>query len=181
MNLKIKDIIRCTNGILVTGNEEYECENFSRDTRIIKKGDTFVAIKGENFDGNDYWKEAFDNGAETVIINKIVISNEEKEKYKNKNIIQVDDTINALQQIAIEKRIIKICKIVSVIEDILIEEFVSFAESISERIKSCMMSEKSAEIVRISSSEVSFAVTVLPCFICASSISMLRSRVVQAR
>lgn len=104
MNLKIKDIIRCTNGILVTGNEEYECENFSRDTRIIKKGDTFVAIKGENFDGNDYWKEAFDNGAETVIINKIVISNEEKEKYKNKNIIQVDDTINALQQIAIEKR-----------------------------------------------------------------------------
>ena len=44
MNLKIKDIIKCTSGILLTGNEEYECENFSRDTRTLKKRDTFVAI-----------------------------------------------------------------------------------------------------------------------------------------
>ena len=50
MNLKIKDILKCTGGILLTGNEEYECESFSRDTRVIKKGDTFVAIKGETFD-----------------------------------------------------------------------------------------------------------------------------------
>ena len=74
MNLKIKDIIKCTSGILLTGNEEYECENFSRDTRTLKKRDTFVAIKGEKFDGNNYWKEAFENGADTVIINKIDIT-----------------------------------------------------------------------------------------------------------
>ena len=104
MNLKIKDIIKCTSGILLTGNEEYECENFSRDTRTLKKRDTFVAIKGEKFDGNNYWKEAFENGADTVIINKIDITEQDKEKYKNKNIIQVDDTIKALQQIATEKR-----------------------------------------------------------------------------
>lgn len=104
MNLKIKDIIKCTSGILLTGNEEYECENFSRDTRTLKKRDTFVAIKGEKFDGNNYWKEAFENGADTVIINKIDITEQDIEKYKNKNIIQVDDTIKALQQIATEKR-----------------------------------------------------------------------------
>lgn len=104
MNLKIKDIIKCTNGILITGNEEQECENFSRDTRAIKKGDTFVAIKGESFNGNLFWKEAFDNGADTVIINKIEINNEDLEKYKNKNIIQVEDTKEALAKIAIEKR-----------------------------------------------------------------------------
>ena len=104
MNLKIKDIIKCTNGILITGNEEQECENFSRDTRAIKKGDTFVAIKGESFDGNVFWKEAFDNGADTVIINKTEISKEDIEKYKNKNIIQVEDTKEALVQIATEKR-----------------------------------------------------------------------------
>ena len=104
MNLKIKDILKCTAGILVTGNEEYECENFSRDTRIIKTGDTFVAIKGETFDGNKFWKEAFENGADTVIINKIEITEQDIEKYRNKNIIQVDDTLLALQQIATEKR-----------------------------------------------------------------------------
>ena len=104
MNLKIKDIIKCTGGIMLTGNEEYECESFSRDTRVIKKGDTFIAIKGETFDGNAFWKEALENGADTVIINKIEITEQDIEKYKNKNIIQVDDTIKALQQIATEKR-----------------------------------------------------------------------------
>ena len=104
MNLKIKDIIKCTKGILLTGSEEYECENFSGDTRVIKKGDTFIAIKGKTFDGNVFWKEAFENGADTVILNKIEITEQDIEKYKNKNIIQVDDTIKALQQIATEKR-----------------------------------------------------------------------------
>ena len=104
MNLRIKDILKCTSGILLTGNEEHECESFSRDTRVIKKGDTFIAIKGENFDGNVFWKEAFKNGADTVIINKIEIAEQDIEKYKNKNIIQVNDTIKALQQIATEKR-----------------------------------------------------------------------------
>ena len=106
MNLKIKDIIKCTNGILIIGNEEQECENFSRDTRVIKKGDTFVAIKGEAFDGNIFWQEAFDNGADTVIMDKIEIKKEDIEKYKNKNknIIQVEDTKEALVRIATEKR-----------------------------------------------------------------------------
>ena len=104
MNLKIKDIIKCTNGELITGNEECECENFSRDTRRIEKGDTFVAIKGTKYDGNDYWQEAFENGADTVIINKIVISDKEKGKFKDKNIILVEDTRSALYKIATEKR-----------------------------------------------------------------------------
>ena len=104
MNLKIKDIIRCTNGVLLTGEEEYECENFLRDTREVKKGDTFIGLKGKKHDGNLLWKEAFENGADTVILNKIEISKEEIEKYKDKNIIQVEDTIKAIQQIATEKR-----------------------------------------------------------------------------
>lgn len=106
MNLKIKDIVNCTKGILLIGNEEKECENFSKDTRIIQKGDTYIAIKGENFDGNMFWQEALDKGADTVIINKIEIENSLLEKYllQGKNIIQVDDTREALKQIATEKR-----------------------------------------------------------------------------
>lgn len=104
MNLKIKDIIKCTGGNLITGNEEYECEDFSRDTRTIKKGDTYIGIKGEKYDGSLFWKEALDNGADTIIIEKIDVNENELEKYKNKNIIQVKDTKKALKQIAIAKR-----------------------------------------------------------------------------
>ena len=106
MNLKIKNIIECTKGNLLIGNEERECENFSRDTRIIEDGDTYIGIKGEKFDGNIFWQEALDKGAETVIINKIDIENSLLKKYEkqNKNIIQVENTREALKQIAVQKR-----------------------------------------------------------------------------
>ena len=106
MNLKIEDIIKVTNGKLITGDLKTECENFSRDTRTINQRDTYIAIKGKNFDGNQYWEDAFQNGAETVIINKIEIEEEKIKKYEseNKNIIQVDDTKEALKRIALAKR-----------------------------------------------------------------------------
>ena len=106
MDLKIEDILNSTNGKLIIGNKNTICESFSKDTRQIKKGDTYIAIKGENFDGNLFYKEAFDKGADTVIINKINLPKEDIEKYnnQNKNIIQVEDTIIALGQIATFKR-----------------------------------------------------------------------------
>ena len=106
MDLKIKDIIECTKGNLIIGNENNICENFSKDTRTIKKGDTYIGIKGENFDGSLFWKDAFEKGASTVIIQKIEINQEDIERYKsdNKNIIQVNDTKKALEEMAIAKR-----------------------------------------------------------------------------
>ena len=66
--MNVKNIIKVTNGKLIIGNEELECENFSKDTRTIQKGDIYIGIKGEKFDGNQFWKQALDNGAAAVII-----------------------------------------------------------------------------------------------------------------
>ena len=104
MNLKIKDIIKCTKGVLLTGNENDECENFTRDTRTIIEGDTYIALKGNSSNGNDFWEEALKKGASTIIIDEKKISDKDIEKYKNKNIILVKNTKEALKQIAIEKR-----------------------------------------------------------------------------
>ena len=79
--MKIKDIIDITKGNLITGREDFECENFSKDTRTIQKGDIYIGIKGEKFDGNEFWKQALDNGAEAVIIQDIEITEVEKERY----------------------------------------------------------------------------------------------------
>ncbi len=103
-NLKIKEIIEETKGKLIQGNQEEECQNFSKDTRTIKKGDTYIAITGENFNGNQFWKQALDKGASTVIVSNIPISKEELKKYPNKNIIKVEDTLQALYKIARKKR-----------------------------------------------------------------------------
>ena len=104
--MKIKEIIKVTKGKLVIGNEETEIKEFCKDTRIIKPGDTYIGIKGENFNGNTLWKQAFENGAETVIIEGIDFENEKLEQYKDKNIIKVDDTIQAISDIATYKRVL---------------------------------------------------------------------------
>ena len=100
MNLKIKDILKCTNGKLIIGDTEKECKNYSKDTRTIKKGDTYIGIKGEKFDGSSFWKDALNNGAETVIINNIKLNEIEEYEKQNKNIIQVEDTIKAIGEMA---------------------------------------------------------------------------------
>ena len=103
-NLKVKDIVEVTKGKLILGSENFECENFSKDTRQINKGDIYIGIKGEKFDGSRFWKQALDKGAEGVIIGNIGILEEEKNKYKDKIIIQVENTLEALYKIAKAKR-----------------------------------------------------------------------------
>ena len=102
--LTIENIINITGGNLLTGNNEETCINFSKDTRTIKNGDIYIGIKGEKFDGNLFWKEALENGAKGVILQNVKISEEEINKYVDKNIIIVENTLEALYKIASYKR-----------------------------------------------------------------------------
>lgn len=103
-NLTIAEIVKETNGELIQGNEEYECINFSKDTRTIQKDDCYIGIKGGNFDGSKFWKQALDKGASTVIVENVEITEEDKKQYKEKNIIKVKNTLEALYKIANYKR-----------------------------------------------------------------------------
>ncbi len=102
--ITIKEIIESTKGELITGNLDKECLNFCKDTRIIKPGDTYIGIKGENFDGNSLWKQALENGADTVIVEGIDFSKENLSDYNEKNIIKVSNTVKAISDIARYKR-----------------------------------------------------------------------------
>ena len=103
-DITVKDILECTNGKLITGNESLVCKKFSKDTRTIKEGDIYIGIKGENFDGNVFWKKALDNGAMGVIVQGIKFDKQDIETYQDKVIIQVEDTLQALYKLASYKR-----------------------------------------------------------------------------
>ena len=103
-NLTVKDILKVTKGELLLGEENLECKTFSKDTRKIKKGDTYIGIKGETFDGSSFWKQALENGAQAVIIENVEVTKEEKEKFKGKVIIKVKNTLEALYEMAKYKR-----------------------------------------------------------------------------
>ena len=94
--MKIKEILEITKGTLLSGNESSECENFKIDSREIKKGDTFVSVAEGKINNIDYIKTAIKNGAKNCIIyNKEPIIKDE-----TVNIIGVEDTQTALQQMA---------------------------------------------------------------------------------
>lgn len=68
------------------------------DTRKLKSGDIFFALKGPNFNANEFAKKAIDEGASYAVIDEKVpmdIGNE----IANKTIL-VDDVLEALQQLA---------------------------------------------------------------------------------
>ena len=95
--MKIKEILKITNGKLICGDEDLDIQNFEKDTRIIQKGDMYVAIKGEKFDGNNFYKDAINKGAVACLMSK-----EPEEKIGN--IVLVENTVKAIQQIAAYKR-----------------------------------------------------------------------------
>ncbi len=72
----------------------------STDSRNIRSGDCFFAIKGENFDGHDYIDDVFDKGAVCAVVHKEL----DKEASNGKCVLKVDDTIKALGDFAREYR-----------------------------------------------------------------------------
>lgn len=63
------------------------------DTRKLKTGDIFFALKGGNFNGNHFAKQAIDAGAAYAVI-------DEKEFEIQGKTILVDDVLTSLQQLA---------------------------------------------------------------------------------
>lgn len=103
-DIKVKDILKICNGKLLYGNENIICEDFSKDTRTINKNDTYIGIKGEKFNGSLFYEEALEKGANVCILQDVEIDINKIKKYENIAIIEVKDTIKALQQIASYKR-----------------------------------------------------------------------------
>jgi len=67
------------------------------DTREIKPGQAYLAIKGENFDGHDFVEQAFDAGASLAIVQ----ANPKSEIRNPKSpILKVDNTVRAIQDLA---------------------------------------------------------------------------------
>ena len=102
--LNIKELLSVTKGELIVGNENTVICNFCKDSREIKQNDVYLGIKGENINGSKFFEDAFQKGAIGAILQDIDITEEQKQKYQNKFIIKVENTIKAMQQIATYKR-----------------------------------------------------------------------------
>ena len=77
-------------------NKFQECGSVTTDSRTLKGGEMFFALKGENFDGNEYALKALEAGAAYAVVN----ADSEVGKVDDPRLVKVEDTLKTLQELA---------------------------------------------------------------------------------
>ena len=77
-------------------NKFKQCGVVTTDSRTLKGGEMFFALKGENFDGNEYALKALEAGAAYAVVNKDSAAGAADDP----RLIKVDDTLKTLQELA---------------------------------------------------------------------------------
>jgi UDP-N-acetylmuramoyl-tripeptide--D-alanyl-D-alanine ligase len=91
--LILDEIVKATGGSLLS-RARYEFAGLSTDSRTIREGELFVALKGPTFDGHEFLGDALAKGAGGVV-HRLPSAD-----FGGKTLIRVDDTLKALQDIA---------------------------------------------------------------------------------
>lgn len=105
--LTIEDIIAATGGKVIYRNSN-AFTGVSIDSRTIKEGELFIAIKGDRFDGHHFLHEALKRGSGALV--NIHLG----EPVNGKTIIYVHNTLKALQDIARYMRLKKDVPVIAV-------------------------------------------------------------------
>jgi len=99
--LGIEQVLRATNGNAAFKGEAF-FSGVSIDSRAIKEGELFVALKGKRFDGHDFLFDALKLGRGAVI-SRLPIGTDNS-LFQGKTIIIVNDTLQALHDMAMDIR-----------------------------------------------------------------------------
>lgn len=92
-SLESEDIVQATGGKVLCGTVE-KFSGLSIDSRNIREGELFVALRGENFDGHDFVNAALIKGTGALV------QFPPAEIPGNRTVILVENTLTALQDVA---------------------------------------------------------------------------------
>jgi UDP-N-acetylmuramoyl-tripeptide--D-alanyl-D-alanine ligase len=104
LSLTAADVAIASGGAVVLGDPAQVIGGVSIDTRTLQPGDLFVAIRGERFDGHEYLVEAFTKGARGFVIDRARRVLAPGALAPGLVLIEVDDTVLALQAVARDVR-----------------------------------------------------------------------------
>lgn len=96
--MSFDEIVSAVQGEVVLKGEYSGFNAVGTDTRKIEKGNIFIALKGENFNGNEYIKTASEKGASICIVDEIRYKDEEIKNYTT--VVKVQSTGEALLDLA---------------------------------------------------------------------------------
>lgn len=93
MNLTLAEVERCLTGMPEEGHENVTLNSVQTDSRNVEKGDLFICIDGENFDGHEFARAAAKAGAAAVVASRMLDD-------IGAPVVMVRDTVQALGRIA---------------------------------------------------------------------------------
>lgn len=101
----LNQILEATGGKFIYGSVKMNARGVSSDSRTLKAGDLFIAIRGDNFDGHNFINDAIDKGARIIVVDnafRLDINDRNLCLRDCKDIafVRVEDTIKALGDIA---------------------------------------------------------------------------------
>jgi len=94
--LTLDEVTKITGGDRLRGRPECRFTAYSIDSRTLRPGELFIALRGPNFDGTDYVPEAVEKGAAGVL----VMEPPDLPGSDGPAIIRVNDTLAALHKLA---------------------------------------------------------------------------------
>lgn len=92
----VREIVEATGGVL-RGDAGLTVAGVSTDSRCIRPGDLFVALRGERYDGHDYVPQALAAGVRAFIVASDWVANQDSNEG---TFIAVFDTLRALGDLA---------------------------------------------------------------------------------
>ena len=102
MDYAIQDILDGLPGVFQwlgePGKTGRRFQGVSTDSRKIQKGELFVAIRGDRFDGHDFVKQALDRGAVAAVVDRAWLARESGRK--GLPLLVAEDTLQALKALA---------------------------------------------------------------------------------
>jgi UDP-N-acetylmuramoyl-tripeptide--D-alanyl-D-alanine ligase len=96
LRLTLGWVARASGGTIRGGDAEREVGTVVIDSRVAREGDLFVALRGPRFDGHDFVADVMGRGAAAAVV--------ERGRGGGNRVIEVDDTLRALQELALAVR-----------------------------------------------------------------------------
>ncbi len=95
-----EDVVCATGGILLNGDMKIAFCGVSHDSRHIKPGELFVALRGPRFDGHEFVLEAIEKGAKGALVEYWPANVNIFELHRAISIVKVPNTYKALRDLA---------------------------------------------------------------------------------
>lgn len=94
--MQLSEVLKKVTPLEVCGNSALEVKGVNMDSRLVKSGDLFIAVKGTQADGHAFIGKALDNGAVAVVMSNPIPA----DRPEGVTFVRVADTEDAVGKVA---------------------------------------------------------------------------------